>query len=85
MEKPTRYESIQASLDDEERELMNPETWDWDNPVEVMVAENPGAILPIRFTLEELARLEPVARAAGLTPHAFIKRAALEAMHAARP
>jgi hypothetical protein len=85
MSNAARYESIQEPLDDEERELMDPETWDWDSPVEFTVAENPGAILPVRFTLEELAQLEPVARAAGLTPHAFIKRAVLEALHATRP
>ena len=83
MSKPIQYESIQEPLDDEERELMDPGTWDWENPAELTVAENPGAILPIRFTLEELAQLEPVAQTAGLTPHAFIRRAALEAVLAA--
>src|SRR5262245_36089913 len=35
MEEPIRYESIQEPLDDEERELMDPNNWDWDNPVEM--------------------------------------------------
>ena len=63
---------------------MDPDAWDWDNPVELSVAKHPGAVLPIRFTREEIVRLEDVARAEGLTPHEFIKRAALEATKAAR-
>jgi hypothetical protein len=31
MPEPIRYESIQEPLDDEERELMNPDTWDWES------------------------------------------------------
>ena len=34
MEGPVRYESLQEPLDDEERELMDPDNWDWDNPIE---------------------------------------------------
>ena len=32
MKEPIRYESIQEPLDEEERELMDPESWDWENP-----------------------------------------------------
>ncbi|MDF3042195.1 MAG: hypothetical protein K0Q71_4901 [Thermomicrobiales bacterium] len=77
MSEPIRYKSIQEPLDDEERELMDPDTWDWDNPVEVVVHPDFGFIFPIRFTGEEVARLEPAARADGLSPHKFIKQAAL--------
>jgi hypothetical protein len=38
MPSPIRYESMQEPLDDEERELMDPDTWDWES-AEVM----PGA------------------------------------------
>ena len=32
MSKPAiRYESTQEPLDDEERELMDPDNWDWEN------------------------------------------------------
>jgi hypothetical protein len=84
MERPIRYESIQEPLDDEERELMDPENWDWDNPIEVVVAENVGIQMPIDVTFDEFDCLSEVARAIGLTPHEFMKRAALEAAHAAR-
>jgi hypothetical protein len=77
MSEPIRYESIQDPLDDEERELMDPDNWDWENPVEVVVHPDFGFIFPIRFTSDEVGRLEPVARARGLSPHAFIKQAAL--------
>ena len=84
MEQPIRYESIQDPLDDEERELMEPENWDWNHPIGVVVAENPGIQLPIDVTFEEYDCLAAVARAVGLTPHEFIKQTALEAARARR-
>jgi hypothetical protein len=83
MDEPLRYEANQEPLDDEERELMDPENWDWDHPVEVVVAENPRVQLPIEVTFEEHRSLAQAARSVGLTPHEFIKRVALEAAHAA--
>ena len=77
MSEPVRYESIQEPLDDEERELMDPDNWDWDNPVEVVVHPDFGFIFPIRFTGDEAGRLQRVAHAEGMTTHEFIKRAAL--------
>jgi hypothetical protein len=74
-----RYESIEEPLDDEERELMNPDNWDWDNPVDVAVSKHPLAQLPIDFTFDEIKIIEKVARAVGMSPHAFIKQAALKA------
>lgn len=76
MNGPIRYESIQEPLDDEERELMDPDNWDWENPIEGVPVLNPGIILEIHLTGEELARLEPVAQAEGMTLHAFLKEAA---------
>jgi hypothetical protein len=84
MNEPFRSISLQEPLDDEERELMDPDTWAWEHPVEVTVTKDIGAILPIRLTREEIARLEDAARAEGLAPHEFIKRAALEATRATR-
>lgn len=72
MEIGIRYESIQEPLDDEERELMDPDNWDWDNPVEVHIADSPGAILRVRFSREEFIALNDMAREAGLGPIAFI-------------
>ena len=77
MNDPIRYESIQEPLDDEERELMDPDNWDWENPIDVVGHPNVGFIFPIRFTRDEVVRIERVARAEGVTMHAFIKQAAL--------
>jgi hypothetical protein len=77
MEQPTRYESLQEPLDDEERELMDPGSWDWNSQVDVSMVGTPGAILEIRFTRDEIMRLGPLARAEGVTVHEFVKRAAL--------
>ena len=85
MHEPIRYESIQEPLDDEERELMDPETWDWDNPVEAVIAENPRVSFQIAVTLEEHKQIAAAARAKGLSTPAFIKQAALEATRAKTP
>jgi hypothetical protein len=77
MTKPVRYESIQEPLGDEERLLMDQETWDWDSIEEGVPVPNSGAIPEIHLTRDEVARIEPVAHAEGLTLHEFIKQAAL--------
>ena len=77
MTERTVYESIQEPLDEEERILMDPETWDWENSIEGVPNPNAGAILSIHPTRDEVIRLESVARAEGMTMHAFIKQAAL--------
>ena len=64
-------------LDEDERILMDPDTWDWDNPVEVVTGPSRGPVLEIRFTREELSRLQRAARAEGMSANAFIKQAAL--------
>jgi hypothetical protein len=85
MTEPIRYESIQEPLDEEERELMNPDNWDWEHPIEGVTVGNPGLILPIHFTGDEIVLVEPVARAEGLSPHEFIKQAALAAAREKSP
>lgn len=77
MKEPIRYVSLQEPLDDEERELMDPDNWDWDNPIEGVTVGDPGALLSIRFTFDEYHRLFEVAHAQGLSTHEFIKQAAL--------
>ena len=74
---PIRHEPTQETLDEEERFLMDPETWDWDSVEEGVPVPNVGAILEIEFTREEIARVEPIAHAEGLTLHEFIKQSAL--------
>lgn len=78
MDAAARYDFSQEPLDEEERELMAPDHWDWDSAVEGVVMKNVGAILPIRFTREEIGPLQRLAHAQGMTAHAFIKQAALE-------
>jgi hypothetical protein len=78
MEAAARYGFSQEPLDDEERELMDPEHWDWESTVEGVPMPNVGAILPIHFTREEIGPLQRLAHSQGMTAHAFIKQAALD-------
>ena len=80
MTENVRYESIQEPLDDEERELMNPDNWDWDNPVEVCVVGEPGAMLRLRLSFDEYEALFQAARRQGLPTDEFIKSLALKAI-----
>ena len=84
MGKPIRYESIQEPLDDEERELMDPDTWDWENPIEGVTVGEPTAILSLRFTFDELDALVEAAHARGLSTEEFTKRLVLDAVHVTR-
>lgn len=78
MEESTRYGFSQEPLDDEERELMDPDHWDWDSVEEGVPMPNVGAILPIHFSREEIGPLQRLAHAKGMTAHAFIKQTALD-------
>lgn len=68
---------LRKPLDDEERELMDPDTWDWDSLAELPPVANPGAILPIRFSLEEMTCVGRAADAEGVTKSEYIKQSAL--------
>jgi hypothetical protein len=70
-------ERLQEPLDDEERELMDPETWDWDSLEELPPSPISGAVLAIRLSREEFARLAQAARAEGLTTSEYVKQSAL--------
>jgi hypothetical protein len=89
MDEPVPYEPIQEPLDDEERELMDEDNWDWDNPIEAIIAPNSLAVFPIKVTFEEPSVIAQAARDAGLTTSGFIKQAALAAarqsQHRAQP
>jgi len=74
---PQYDDKLREPLDEEERELMDPDHWDWETPVEAVILPNVGAILEIRFTRDEVGRLQRHAHAEGLTTHEFIKQAAL--------
>ena len=78
MEAGIPYVSIQEPLDDEERELMDPDNWDWDNPVEVNIIGTPGAVLRVRFSRDEFLAIDRMARDAGIAPIAFIHQTMVE-------
>ena len=74
---PQHDDRLREPLDEEERELMDPDHWDWETPVEAEFLPNMGAILEIRFTRDEVARLQRLAHAEDMSIHEFIKHAAL--------
>jgi hypothetical protein len=76
---PSPYAATQEPLDDEERELMDSDTWDWDNPVEVVVSPNLLVELGIQLSIDEHRLIGRASRAEGITTHDFIKRSALAA------
>jgi hypothetical protein len=78
--------ATQEPLDDEERKLMDPDNWDWDNPIEGRTVGTPGAILEIRLTRDEYVALSRFARSQGITTHELMKQSALDRLpqHAAR-
>lgn len=65
-------------LGDEGRELMDGETWEWDDPIEVNVVDNPGAVLRVRLTRDEFLALEHIARESGLRPVSLLHGTVLE-------
>jgi hypothetical protein len=82
MDEPIPYGASQEPLDDEERELMDPDFWDWDamevgTPVRVE-----STIFSMQFSRDEHHVLANVAYGQGITPHEFIKRVALAAARA---
>jgi hypothetical protein len=77
MEEPVSFGASQEPFDDEERILMDPESWDWDRAEPGTPSPDAGAVLRIRFTRQEISRLQAIARAEGISSHEFIKRAAL--------
>ena len=84
MSQQIRYESIQEPLDDEERELMNPDNWDWEELVEGVTVGEPRASLTIPLTFEELDAIVEAAHGQELSTEEFIKRVVLGSLHAAR-
>ena len=84
MNQQVRYESIQEPLDDEERELMNPDNWDWDELVEGVTVGEPRASLTIPLSFEELDAIVEAAHGQGLSTEEFIKRVVLGSLHATR-
>ena len=72
-----RYESTQEPIDDVERELMDPETWEWENAEEGGPSPDPHLIFRVRLTGEDIHRIEPFAIEAQIGIGEFLRRAAL--------
>jgi hypothetical protein len=59
-------------LDDELRELMDTDTWDWENASEGRTIGKPGAIVRVRFSREEFRALAELAHREGMGPAELI-------------
>lgn len=71
-------------LDEEERELMDPDSWDRESLAELPPAANPGVVLPIRLTVDEMTRVGRAADAEGVSIHEYVKQSVLSrVMHEA--
>lgn len=65
-------------FDDEEREFMDADNWDSDDPIEVHVVGKPGAVLRVRLTRDEFLALERIAGESGLGPVSFLHKTIVE-------
>ena len=72
-------ESLDAPQDAEERELMNPDAWDWEHPVEGQTASNVRATIEVSFDRDQVRLLSQAARAANLPVGRSIQQIALKA------
>ncbi|MGH2616774.1 MAG: hypothetical protein ACRDJC_16185 [Thermomicrobiales bacterium] len=77
MKDPELDDSLREPLDDEERVLMDPDTWDWDSAQEAIVEPSGYSISEIRLSYDELSRIERAAIAKGMTVNAYLRYAAL--------
>lgn len=77
MKNPEHDERLREPLDDEERELMDPDTWDWDSAQEAIVEPSGYSVTEVRLSYDELSRIERAAIAEGMTVNAYLRHAAL--------
>lgn len=80
MDNPIRYESIQEPLDDEERDLMDPEAWDWEHPIEGVTVQEPS--ITLQFTRDQYIALWRVANSQGLPTADYLKHVILASIAA---
>jgi hypothetical protein len=85
MPKSIRNEATQEPLDEEERELMDPESWDWAHAEELPPMSEVLFELPIELTRDEYRIIGRAADAQGMTTHAFIAQVALAVAQALDP
>lgn len=74
-----RLESLDPPHDAEERELMNPDAWDWEHPAEGQTATNVTATFEVSFDRDQVRLLSKAARAANLPVGRYIQQVALKA------
>jgi hypothetical protein len=77
MEQLEQDERRREPLDDEERELMDPDTWDWESAQEAIVEPSGYSITEVRLSYKELSHIERAAIAKGMTVNAYLRDAAL--------
>lgn len=70
-------DALDEPLDDEERILMDPDTWDWESAQRAIVKPDGYSISEVRLTYDELSRIEQAAAAEGMTVTAYLRHAAL--------
>jgi hypothetical protein len=70
------------TLDDIDRELQNPEQWDWETPVTLTVSPDLTVGLGIRLNRDDLRFLSAAAEAANMMLSDYIKVAAIAATNA---
>jgi hypothetical protein len=83
----TNHQPPQGPFDADEVERMDPDNWDWDNPLEGVTVGKPKLLLTLEFAGDEvtaLGALVAAAHARDLSTEEFIKRAAFDAVHAMR-
>ncbi len=79
-----RFESLQEPLDEEERILMDPDTWDWENAEEGGPSPDPHLIFQVRLSGDDITHIERAAIAKQMNVGAFLRYAGLRcAVHGA--
>ena len=79
-----RYESIQKPSDEEERELMDPESWDWDSAELLPGTVYDGVGLHVEFTWDAFQALAGLAERRRETPAELVRRIVLDRIAAER-
>jgi hypothetical protein len=70
---PIRH-ATQQPIDDEERELMDPDTWNWEMTEAGKTAGTPGAVIEVRFTRDEIVALSRLAKESGVGPVEYTRQ-----------
>ena len=73
-----RYESIQEPLDEEERILMDPDTWDWETAEEGGPNLDPHLVFQVRLSSDDIKHIEPAAIAKGMLVGEYLRHVALQ-------